>query len=244
MEKIKKQEVSQLPNNNFDRETFRMLKNQKTGDFNPESGVIYDQQSHEFAKGANFKEIERAKHEVGDGNKLEKLIEDTVAKLDGLELDPAYANDPNEQKLFAEKIKIAKYYLNDSLDHVIEYVDSIKEMGSVKLDPQSPDYQDDLRRSDKERQLKHNSLIDSINIVNRFIRNQFAKMPEGKLAEFEAREKAANRPLPHVQRIEWPKNIFLPDNLEISTESGKRQQVMDWAITLSESLADIKRRIK
>lgn len=244
MEKIEKQEVSQLPNSNFDRETFQMLRNQKTGDFNPESGVIYDQQSHDFAKGANFKEIERVKQEVGDGNKLEKLIEDTVAKLDSLELDPAYANNPNEQKLFAEKIKIAKYYLNDSLDHVIEYVDSIKGMGSIKLDPQNPDYKDDLRRSDKERQLKHNSLIDSINIVNRFIRNQFGKLPENKLKEFEDREKLANRPLPHVQRIEWPKNIFLPDSLEISTEPGKREQVMDWAIALSESLSKLKEKIK
>ncbi|MDD4412064.1 MAG: hypothetical protein PHR00_00190 [Patescibacteria group bacterium] len=244
MEKIKRQEMNQAPNSNFDRETFRMLKNQKTGDFNPESGAIYDQQSPDFTKGIKYKEAERVSREVGSGDKLEKLIEDTVDKLDSLELEPAYADNPYEQKLLSEKIKIAKHYLGDSLNHVIEYVDSIKDMGSIKLDPESPDYKDDLRRSDAERQLKHNSLIDSINIINRFIRNQFAKMPDDKLSEFEAREKAANRPLPHVQRIEWPKNIFLPDNLEISAEPGKREQVMDWAIALSESLAKLKEKIK
>ena len=224
----------------FDHEQFRALHNQKTGDFNPETGVLYDQQSEKFKDVVTFKEKERVEKEVGPVGKLEEKVKKVLNKLDSAKLLPEAQNDLNQQKLLQEKVKIAKGLLQEVLASVGEYVDSIKEMGETKADIGSDDFKERLAVSDGYRRMKHNKLIDSINITNRFISNTFGNISEPQLDNYLRKEKSDNRPVVMVERMNLPKNIFLPDYID----TNRREQVMDWAIAIESELSKIKKDIK
>lgn len=223
-------------------ETIRRLHDQKSGDFDPETGVVYDWDSQNFDKAVTFQVASESMDKVGSVNQAEQKIVSVIDSLEAIKLTPELAENTEQQKLLNQKLKTMKGLIEECLDYAVDYVQSIRLMSKVKLsdkDLSREDYIDELKTSDEARRLKHNALIDSLKIANRFLQNNFANMPQDKYEQFVATEKKSGRAVLEVERQDFGKNGLVSDNLNLND----RDQVKDWAILITDSLDQIKKEL-
>ena len=58
-------------------------------------------------------------------------------------------------------------------NYAIDYVEIIRKQGNLSKDLEGDQFREVMQKSDEARRRKHNTLIDSINIANRYILKNF-----------------------------------------------------------------------
>ena len=220
--------------------------NQKEGDFNAETGEIYNAGNKEFENKRIFFDKGRDEKREGTINTAEHL-RGVVLKINEAVLKEESKNNKEQQELLEMKKHEARELLLELLDRVGSYVTSIESMTGVKdslKDPEkfieTDEYQKMLGESDYARKIEHNNLIDSVNIANRYIANNFGELNEEVIKKLEDREKAAGRKVLNVQRIKLPQNIVCPNNYDASY----RKDVTRWAMNIHQAIVNLKPEIE
>ena len=65
--------------------------------------------------------------------------------------------------------------IEDIYNYALDYVSIIRKQGSIKSNNKEEEYKEKMETIDEARTRKHNTLIDSINIANRYLINNFEK---------------------------------------------------------------------
>jgi len=226
----------------FDHEAFRQFRDQKSGDFNPETKVVYEADQASYDKGLAYRQQVEAFDKVGSSNEAERRIVDLIDRLNNVSLQSQYSENEAQQLLLKNKIAIMKQLIEQSLEYAVEYVDSIRRMSKVKLgrsEMNREDYLDEMRESDTERRAKHNALIDSLKIANRFLQNNFGNLTEERRQKFVKDELRAGRQILEVERQDFGNNGLVSEKVDLNN----RDQVKDWAIVVVDSLEQIKKEL-
>ncbi len=225
--------IEQPSRRQFDPEEFRALRAQDSGDFNTDTGAVYDQTQTDFDKGLKFQELIRRQREIGSKDEAVNQIKKTITELDNAQLLPEAQNNQEQQQLLQERRAYAKYLIINTLTQADEYIKTVRRVGQTtfaregnELEGQA--YREELVRADHERRLKHNALISDLNIVNRFIKQNF-----GQTATAD-RQKSGQ--ILKIKPLSLSKNIICPDKLDTTN----RHQVADWAVQVSQALAELK----
>ena len=114
-----------------------------------------------------------------------------------------------------------------------DYVTLIRSFDKARIVVQAKEMSaEEFKEFDERRAIKHNALMSSINIINRFLSQKFGVMSEDDLDEYEEKEEKAGRKIAYVKRVKLSKNIICPDYIDISN----REDITDWAIDISRSL--------
>lgn len=233
--------IEQIPSN-FDHETFRRLRDQKSGDYNSETHVVYEADQADYDKGLAYQQKVESIDRAGNVNDAEARISNLIDKLNTVILLPEYSNNEQQQKLLHNKVDMMKKLVEQSLDCAVEYVDSIRRMSKIKIGQDEmtrEDYLNDMQESDAERRTKHNALIDSLKIANRFLQNNFGNIAPERKQKFIDNEKKSGRQVLEVERLDFGKNGLVSDKIDLN----ERDQVKDWAIVVVDSLEQIKKEL-
>ena len=219
---------------------------QGSGDYDPQTGGIIEAGSSRYKNWQKWQQREEKNDKIGRPERLEKHLEDIIRLVDDIKIDDDYKNNIEQIKLLKEKKAQAKALMLDVLNYVSEYLDTIKKMEEIKINSNYitanniEDYKKGLETADQSRSLKHNALIDSINIVNRFISYNFGDLDQEEIEDWQERERAAKRPVLYANRVKLNSNIICPDNINLEN----REHITDWATQISESLVELKKQIK
>lgn len=217
---------------------------QKQGDFDPESGVIYDPNHPNFMRYHNALEEQQIDREIGDKSMVEKHLNNVITQIDSIAIDESHKDDsPQEQKqLLKQKKETAKKLISEVLFKVEDYVRSIRTNDEIKQQRNEMDaaeYRKENELSDRMRRIKHDALISQINIANRFISRNFADIDREMIWEWEDQETAAGRKVLYAKRVKFPPNIICTDTVNMND----RKQIMEWAVQLARSVSEIKNDI-
>jgi hypothetical protein len=189
-------------------------------------------------------EVEKAKkaHSYIRNKELSKNlpnINHLNAFLNQLDSVKLKSPDSTQQKELEKRINFSRSLLKDVYEKAAEYLEILNELEKLKsVDNTSGDvnerlkYQKALKAKDAFRKSKHDTLIDSINIALRYIKGNFAKIDEDLIEMFEAQQKSRNQMVLDVRRQDFPKNIFLPDSVNLNS----RDSIADWALATAKEL--------
>ncbi|MFC1678273.1 DUF3232 domain-containing protein [Patescibacteria group bacterium] len=216
--------------------------NQKDGSFDPESGVTLKPGDKKFDDYQKLLEKEGRDKKIGETSKIEDHLISLIAAINNINLISSQRTNKKQLMQLEVKKQQAKELILDTLYKVEEYIGIIKELEEIKIHKDNQDqkiYREKLENMDLRRELKHNALMSSINIANRFIANNFGIINEERLEEWLDTEEQANRPILDIKRVELPPNIICVDTINLSD----RHQVTEWAIQLSNSLAKLKKEL-
>lgn len=226
----------------FDPEEIKQLHDQKKGDFNVETGVIYNTDSADFDKVLAYQEAVEVRERIGQFSETEQHVTALLEQINGLQLLPEYQNNTEQQALLKKKINIVKSLMKDCLEYAVEYVGTIRKMSQVKANKTETDpeaWKTEMMHSDQERRTKHNALIDSLKILNRNLQNNFGEISEERLVRFTTEEKRSGRDVVQVDRQVFPAKGIAPEKVDLN----ERDQVKDWAISINESLEQLKKEL-
>jgi hypothetical protein len=216
--------------------------NQKKGDFDPETGIVYETGTDKFEKYQELLEKEKITENLGNNSKVEKHIENLISRINSLEVNSLYKNDEEQIKLLKQRKLQSKNLIGDVLKKAEEYLETIRRMYNISIkkdEMEGYDYRKELENADMVRRNSHDALIADINIANRFISKNFGKISEEAIEEWEETEENAGRKVLHAKRIELPPNVICVDNVNLND----RKSITDWAIQISQSLSEMKKRL-
>jgi hypothetical protein len=162
---------------------------------------------------------------------LEKIVADiNTVKL----ADP----DKNATKELVKQQKIALGLIGEVKKIAISYFELVEKILHFRSKDSETIGQDNFRdeqgRLDEMRRKKHDTLIDAVNIANRYITTHFGKMSENDMDNFFEKEEAAGRKPIEVDRIDLPNNGICLDTVNLSD----RTSVSRWALELAKKIKE------
>jgi hypothetical protein len=214
--------------------------NQKKGDFDTESGVIYSPGTKEYDSYVRHSESIRRMESAGEVSETEEMIDEVLGVIRGVELKQEYIDNEAQQLLLVERKSYAVKLVSSTMTYVTDYIDLVVAMGRLRETKDGmdiKDYQTEMKKLDEGRRRKHNALIDSINIVIRFVRNNFGVLSQDE--EKFCKEKFGEDKFLYSERVQLKKNVFLPDRIKLDD----RHQIADWAAQLAYSVSKIQKTL-
>ncbi len=224
------------------RSEIARFHDQEHADFDPETMTVLnpeiEKHREKIAKAEKLERIEK----IGSSSETEKHLKYVVSLINNAELSSFYKEDEN-QKSILEKNKVqAKKLLQNVLNKVEEYINLIRAVDETKIQRENlsqKDYSRELENIEKTRTIKHDALIADINVVNRFILNNFGDIGEENVEEWEEREETAGRDILHAKRINFPSNVICSEKINMKD----RKQITDWAMQMYDSLSEIRKEL-
>jgi hypothetical protein len=192
--------------------------NQKQGNFDPETGVIYGVGTENYKKYLRFKKYKEVEKNIGTVGEQQERIESVINILEKAELEDDYKNDEDQIKLLQEKITKAKEMISSVMEKAGRYVEARAEVGRVSLNKdkmERDEYKDESGSADLERRSIHNALISVISMTNKFIRFNFGNIDEKDLEQYKEIKKKNNNQELHVKKVDLPKNIICTDSVNL-----------------------------
>jgi hypothetical protein len=215
-------------------EEIAFFHDQKHGDVNSDTGELYGLISPEYAARTSFYEAERrekAKNEKG-AEDPEKNLRKVVELVDRAELEDACKNNEEQKELLRGKKEIVKEMLEETAQFIAVYSDIATRYISPEIG--SPDGKK-TRATHAERMKAHGNLLESLEYLTKFLKNNFGLMDEEQLGSFKKNEIRNGRQVALIKRFEIPKNGIMPDDLNFND----RTEVADWAFDIYGSLQRI-----
>ena len=209
--------------------------NQREGDFDESTGTIHEPGTLRHNNHLELKNVEKNKE-------AQMHLQNVISLIDNLQVSDLFKGDETEEELLQQKKNQAKRLILDVLTKAADYLNSVQAMDAVKLskdDLDSDAYRKQLENSEDFRQRSHDALIANVNIANRFIFQNFGKIEEELQEEWEDKEEEAGRKIPHAKRVDFPPNGICTDRIDIKD----RKEIAVWALQISRSLAEIKKRL-
>jgi hypothetical protein len=166
-------------------------------------------------------------------------LKNILSLIQNISIEERYRDDPEQEELLKKKKDQAIKLIKDVLNKIGEYLAVIANIASIEAskDEYEPAaYRKKYQDTDQQRRIYHNALISNINIVNRFLVNNFGRTKEEIIEEWENREIEAGRPVLYANRIDFPENIICPDNMNLED----RDQVRKWAEQVGKYLSELK----
>ncbi len=203
---------------------------QKSGDFDPETGVMYSP----FCEWEDHLEFNYNKESLNEKKHLEKVLK----MINDIGIISSVENFSEQTKELAKRKDVAKNLIMDVFLKIKKYLETIRTMKHVRIKRENmkpEEYRIEMEKTDKNRRLAHNALIDSINIANRFINFNFGKIEDSLLEEWKDNEEKFGRNILDVERVSFPVNMICSDWVNLND----RKQVMEWAIQLACSISDL-----
>jgi uncharacterized phage-like protein YoqJ len=217
---------------NKEKSIVAQFHNQKSGDFNPETMVVYDPEDSGYEKYLKYKNKIESIENFGNLSELEKQIKGVLELVDSVELLDSSSVDSKD--LLEKKKTIAKELINKIWDDIANYASSIfkgYEIKGLKEEKDQKEYLEMLKNADSFRKIKHNVLISDLKIAIRFIAFNFGKIDEELIDDWEEKEEEAGRDVLRVKRVSFPKNVLCPDSVDLND----RKSVASWALALFNS---------
>lgn len=223
-------------------EGIKKFHDQKTPDFNTETGVVYGSGEKGHIKHQLYKESVDREKTVGETSELEDIIARSVLILKNIDLNPESNNDEEQIELLEKRKKFALRKVSSLLEDVNQYVIAINALDTVKQqreDINQEDYLSQLERADKYRKQRHDSLIQSVHSTISYIQYNFGKISEQALEKWEEAQEEKGFPILDVRRAEFSSKVIYPEGIDLHN----RKHITAWAVQLALSLGQLKKRL-
>jgi len=220
----------------------KRFHNQRTPDFNPETGVLYGSGEKGHLKHYLYEESVIMDKTVGESSELEDIIAKSVLILRNVELNPESSGDEAQKELLEKRKKFAVDKISSLLEDINQYVISINALDTIKQqreDINQEDYSAQLERADEYRKQRHNSLIQNLQSTIKYIQYNFGKISEKALEKWEEEQEEKGFPILDVRRIGFPPKVVCPESIDLNN----RKHITAWAVQLALSLGQLKKRL-
>ena len=157
------------------------------------------------------------------------------AKIEGAGFSAEQQKKQEEE--LARRKELCRQMIGEVMSFSRNYLDAVLKMvyfteSGTKETMTTGKYQEKLTEVDERRRAKHDALIDSIAIANRYIRLNFGVLSDDDLEKFIEESKKRKQLVLSVQRVTLPIGIIFPESMN----AINRQQVADWAMKLAEEM--------
>ncbi|MFZ5364720.1 MAG: hypothetical protein ACOZBH_00790 [Patescibacteria group bacterium] len=202
--------------------------NQKGGEFDPETGVIFEPGTEEYNKWLEFYDYIKllGKSKIEQTPNYEK-IHQFLEQIDRTQVIGDSADNKKHQQILQKQKQTAKKMIDDSIAKAIKYIEIVlSQEGNIRKYGRSSIKE--IETSELRRRAAHDALISSLTIANRYIYQHFGQLTPEQLDEFQDREEAAGREFIEIDRIDIPEMTFLTADVNLAN----RQSVALWAYNL------------
>ena len=215
----------------------KQFHNQKTPDFDPETGHVYTAGSKGYVSYHKYLDSLARDKEFGDKSEMANHLKNLIKQIENIRLKKGSENDQEQIDQLIHLKKRAFKNLSILLEDVKNYINSIKIMETTEnIDPASLDYDAKLKaKLDDERSRKHDILIDRINAAMRYISHAFGNISEDEIDKWEDE----NDIIANVQRIDLPEKIIFTRKINYTN----REHITAWAVQLYDELTKIKKEL-
>lgn len=191
---------------------------------------------HQDKKLQSFYENEE--EQKGKINALDHL-KNTLSLIENINIDEQHQEDKEQIELLHKKKEQARQMIRVVLRKTGEYLEIIARMKN--LEARKEEYEPSAYRKmfmeiDQLRKIKHEALMSDINIANRFMMKNFGKASDEVIEMWGNEEIEAGRQMLFARRIDFPKNIICPDDIDLND----RNQIRRWAVQIGGYLSELK----
>jgi hypothetical protein len=236
---------------NFEKSDLSFWHDQKHGDFNPETHIVFSPGESEYHDRVNLPEMkvdsvdQASPKEERSYDAGEKNIKLLITNLSDIELEAFALDNPEQKELLADKIETAKDLIKDVLNNVESYNTAVRKVDFIaksmkNRELEGAEYRSSMQNADAGRRFAHEALISSIAIANRFLNNNFGNIGQDRIDEFKNNEIGAKRKYLEVKRISLPANGVCSANVNLSD----RDSIGRWAYDVFDSLTELRKEIK
>jgi hypothetical protein len=200
---------------------------QKNGDVNSDTGELYGLTSPEYAARTSFYEKDRREKEKNEkgAESPEKNLKKVVELVDNAELEDTCRDNEEQKQLLQRKKEIVKEMLEETAQFIAIYSDVVTRFINPEIG--SPDGKQTII-THTDRMKAHDNLLESLEYLTKFLKNNFGLMNDEQLGAFKSSEARNNRHVALIKRFKVPKNGIMPDNLNFDD----RTEVANWAFDI------------
>lgn len=211
--------------------------NQKDGSVE-EGGAMRTVNNEKYRQWILAEEKRKKAREFMGTPKLIEAVKTTIDKIKEAELEELFKGEPEQLAELIKAKELSLKMIKELLYQSKRYWDAVGAHDLLKNrqeEMNQADYDSELENAEQVRSLAHNALLDQVRIAIRFISHTFGKIDERAQEKWEEERTAAGKPVLMVKRTNFPKNILLPDNIDLN----ERKQIAAWSHLIIEELSRI-----